>query len=160
MVAGELLVDLDVNDPTAGTASWTNKGTLGGAFAKQGNPMKGKTDGKDAIVFNGGNDVYVGPNSTGTIEGNSDRTIELWVLKPTVDNNEAAMLSWADRQGATNGRMMSFNYCKDIASSAMSHWEIWPISAGMPRGPLRRKTSGTTSSTPTTAPRRSCSLMG
>jgi hypothetical protein len=122
VVAGELLVNLDVNDATAGTASWINKGTLGGVFAKAGNPMKGMAGGKDAIVFSGGNDVYVGPKSTDTIEGTSDRTIELWVLKPAVDNNEQAMLSWSDRQGQTNGRMMSFNYCKTIASSAISHW--------------------------------------
>src|SRR5687767_12972890 len=35
-VAGQLLVDLQATDPSAGTASWQNLGTLGGSFAEVG----------------------------------------------------------------------------------------------------------------------------
>ena len=121
MVAGELLVDLDVNDATAGTGTWHNKGALGGDFKKLGNPAKGMSANKAAVLFDG-NDGYYGPLSTATIEGKSDRSIELWVVNPVVSGTEESMISWANRENQATGRMMGFNYGKNLAWSAVNHW--------------------------------------
>ena len=135
VIAGELLVDLDVDDPTAGTPTWHNKGTLGGDFKEQGKPTKGTSGDKDAVVFDG-DDAYVGPSSTSTIEGKDDRSIEVWVLNPVVSPSEESMLSWSDRENQTKGKMVSFNYGKDLNWSAMTHWDgtglSWGDASAMP----------------------------
>jgi hypothetical protein len=87
----------------------------------QGAPTKGTSGGKYAVVFDG-DDAYEGPSSTSTIEGNGDRSIELWVLNPMVSNLEESMLSWSDRNNQSKGKMMSFNYSKNLIWSAVTHW--------------------------------------
>ena len=119
VIAGELLVDLDVDDPTAGTPTWHNKGTLGGDFKEQGKPTKGTSGGRDAVVFDG-NDAYLGPDSISTIEGNSDRSIEVWVLNPTIGSEES-MVSWSDRKGYNEATMLSFNYGNNTVWGAVTH---------------------------------------
>jgi Concanavalin A-like lectin/glucanases superfamily len=121
-VAGELLVDLDVDDQTAGTAIWHNKGTLSGDFLSKGSPTKGLNGGKSSVLFNGSSDAYYGPQSKTTIEGKDSRTIELWVFNQMVSNTEETMLSWSDRKNQSTGKMMSFNYGKNLAFSAVTHW--------------------------------------
>lgn len=134
-VAGELLVDLDVNDATAGAASWSNKGTLKDVFERQGNPTKGTSGSKDAILFDG-DDAYVGPISIATIEGKDDRSIEVWVFNPQVSPTDESMLSWSDRYNQSTGRMLSFNYGKDVNWSAVTHWNgaglSWGDASAMP----------------------------
>jgi hypothetical protein len=134
-VAGDLLVDVDVYDSTAGTASWTNKGTLGGVFKAQGDPTKGMSGGHDAVVFDG-DDGYRGPNSSPTIEGNDDRSIEVWVLNPSIDDEES-VVSWSDRKGAVIATMLSFNYGDHPTWGAVTHMHApdlaWgPSSADVP----------------------------
>ena len=122
-IAGVLLVDLDVDDPTAGAASWTNKGTLGSAFKAQGDPKKGSSGGKDAVLFDGKADAYLGPDSVATIEGNDDRSIEVWVLNSMVDPAEETMVSWSNRMPYQTGTMMSFNYGRSLGWGAVTHWD-------------------------------------
>ncbi|MEO5727376.1 MAG: LamG domain-containing protein [Byssovorax sp.] len=85
--------------------------------------------------FNG-DDAYVGPPSTSTIEGKDDRSIEVWVLNPVVSPSEESMLSWSDRKDQTKGRMLSFNYGKDLNWSAVTHWDgtglSWGDASAMP----------------------------
>jgi hypothetical protein len=118
-VAGDLLVDLDVNDLTAGTGTWINKGTLNGVFTAQGVPTKAMSGGQYAVVFDG-NDAYLGPDSIFTLEGNSDRSIEVWVLNPSIGSEES-MVSWSDRKGYNEATMLSFNYGNDTDYGAVTH---------------------------------------
>ena len=120
MIAGELLVDLDVKDSTAGTATWDNKGSLGD-FNEQGNPKKEMSGGNEAVVFDG-NDTYVGPDSTPTIEGDDDRSIEVWVMNPGIISEET-MVSWSDRQGFLEATMVSFNYGSNLVYGAVTHMD-------------------------------------
>jgi Concanavalin A-like lectin/glucanases superfamily len=119
-VAGELLVALDANDPTAGSATWVNAGTLGD-FNAMGKPAVGSLGSVRAVQFDGTADAYVGPASVPSIEGAGDRSIEIWVNNPTIDSVEEAMVSWSDR-GGSNGTMMSFNYGTSSYYGAVTHW--------------------------------------
>lgn len=123
IVAGELLVDLDVNDVTAGTPSWDNKGTLNGVFTVRGSPKKELNGGRYAILFNGNGDAYLGPASVPTIEENDDRSIELWVLNSKIDPLEETMVSWSNRKPFEMGTMMSFNYGNSPGFGAVTHWD-------------------------------------
>jgi hypothetical protein len=120
VVAGELLVDLDAEHTTAGTSTWENLGTLS-AFSELGDPQKGTQLGVTAVYFDGVDDAYVGPSSVATIEGSSDRTIEVWVSNPTIDSDEETLVSWSDRGGPT-GTNLSFNYGTSAAYGAVGHW--------------------------------------
>ena len=74
--AGTLYVDLRASDPTAGSATWTNRGTLG-AFTKVGGPSLVTNvvgTGFAGVLFGGvTNDAYLGPNSVPDIDGGGDR---------------------------------------------------------------------------------------
>lgn len=121
VVAGALLVDLDAQDLNTGAALWPNKGTLSGAFMAQGQPKLVMNGSLKAIEFDGKSAAYIGPKSVSSIEGNSDRSIELWVNNPAIGQEEA-MVSWSDRDKPNNGTMMSFNYGVNTSFGAVTHW--------------------------------------
>jgi len=128
-VAGELLVWLDAEDPSAGSGSWKNSGSLGD-FSAAGSPSLMTFGSVSAVVFDGVADAYTGPDSVASIEGTGSRSIEVWVENPSVDSGEETMVSWSER-GGPNGTMMSFNYGTSTGWGAATHWSA---SSDMPWG--------------------------
>jgi hypothetical protein len=120
-IAEELVVDLDAEDASAGTATWTN--TAGSVaednFGIIGDPTSEFIDGHAAVTFDG-NDAYqmvdeAPPTLVGTPPENS-RSIEVWVYNPTI-NGEENMVAWGHR-GDPCGSSMGFNF----AGLAVTHW--------------------------------------
>jgi hypothetical protein len=119
-VAGDLLVALDAADLQGDAAMWNNHGTLGG-FIAMGKPTVTLLGTVKAVQFDGKGEAYVGPQSVPGIEGNTDRSIEIWVNNPGIDSDEETMVSWSERGGPL-GTMMSFNYGRSIYWGAVTHW--------------------------------------
>ncbi len=139
-VAGELLVDVSAADPSAGTATWVNNGTLGdfNFVTAENMPAESKamtpgTLGEHLIVteFEGVPVVdvnstsahlvaYVGPMSVPGIEGDSDRTIEAWVADDDIPKNQT-IVAWS-RRGGPDGTSMAFQYGYKTTYGAMIHW--------------------------------------
>jgi hypothetical protein len=125
-VAENLLVNLDARDPSAGSASWTNTGSLVGNFAAVGTPQV-VTRGPNsnvAVSFNeqGANtDAYRGPNAPlGIASTGATRSIEVWAFNPTIDPEET-LVSIA-RRGGPDGSNMSFNYGNNGTYGAAGQW--------------------------------------
>ncbi|UCG57155.1 MAG: LamG domain-containing protein [Phycisphaerales bacterium] len=121
VTAGELFVELDARDPSAGTATWTNAGTLDD-FTESGDPVLDVFGPKSnpGVYFDGINDYYQGSEAPPGLIGNSDRTIEAWVYNPEVPDNET-IVAWGKR-GGPDGSNMSFNYGSHAAWGAAEHW--------------------------------------
>ncbi len=87
VVAGELFVNLLAKNPSAGTATWTNQGTLGN-FARSGVPSPAALDPNVAntaipgVSFDDALAAYTGPAATADITGNDSRSIEVWAYNP------------------------------------------------------------------------------
>ena len=135
-VASTLLVDLRGTDPSASGTSWTNLGTLGSAFAKVGTPALATNvlgTGIPGVQFNGTDQAYQGPNSSSTIDGAGNRSIEVWAWNPALVSEET-MVSWGHR-GSTR-QNMAFNFGSNAAYGAAAHygddvsWGGSPPSAG------------------------------
>ena len=122
-VAGELFVDLNASDPSAGTATWVNAGTLGD-FEEVGDPTVGTVGplSSPAVTFNGADDVYTSVNvaPAGLVGTDPTRTIEAWVFNPEVASEET-VVSWGKR-GGPDGTNMSFNYGNHGNFGAVGHW--------------------------------------
>lgn len=83
-IAGELLVNVNAKQPSAGTATWDNLGILGD-FTGSGTPTTVPSvqgTGIPGVFFNGVSDYYTGPASDGDIDGNANRSFEAWVFNP------------------------------------------------------------------------------
>jgi carbonic anhydrase/acetyltransferase-like protein (isoleucine patch superfamily) len=120
-IAGRLLVDLRASDLNGGT--WMNRGTLGN-FTAVGSPVNiAKVAGTkfDGVKFSG-NESFEGPLSVPEIEGNANRTIEVWVYNPDF-NEEETVVSWGHR-GATR-RNMALNFASNggFGVGAATHWD-------------------------------------
>ena len=114
---GTVEVDLRASDLTAGNpTSWTNTGAMGGSFSAVGMPTVAQsTDGGgtgfQAVQFNGLDQAF----TTGTtlapadLTGAAPRSMEVWVLNPTIDGIEETMVAWAQR-GGPDGTNESFSY--------------------------------------------------
>ena len=130
-IAGELFVDLDADDASAATASWTNAGTLGD-FVRVGGPTITMLDGRRGVQFNatGTLDSYQSPVNApaGLIGANPTRTIEAWVYNPAIAGEET-IVSWA-RRGGPAGTNMSFNYGTNVNFGAIGHWDAPDIGWG------------------------------
>ena len=126
-VAETLLVSLDARDASAGTAAWTNTGTLGGTFTEVGNPLlvtRGPIA-NPAVSFNEGvtQDAYRGANAPIGLTGAGvagTRSIEVWVFNPAVAGEET-LVSLA-RRGGGDGTNVSFNYGSNAAFGAVGQW--------------------------------------
>ncbi len=133
-IAGQLLVSLDARDPSAGTASWVNTGTLPGNFTEVGNPQVVSLgpNFNPAVNFNptGNADAYTGPIAPATITGAGARTIETWVFNPTVDGEES--LVTYGRRGGPDGTNYATSYGNNTAFGAVGAWGGGP---DMPFGP-------------------------
>src|SRR2546421_11268076 len=97
--AGTLYVHLQASHASAGTATWTNQGTLGN-FAKVGGPSLVANvagTGLSGVLFGGiTNDAYLGPNSVADIDGGGDRSVEVWAYNPSIGDVESTV-SWGHR---------------------------------------------------------------
>jgi len=114
-------VEVDVIAAASGSsASVTaipNFGNQGGIFATGGtDPVTagavedGNSASFDAYTFDGTNYATSSFNSPTDLNGNSSRSIEVWVDNPNIDVNEETMVSWAHRGGNPNGSNESFSY--------------------------------------------------
>jgi len=118
-IAGNLLVELSATHATAGTASWTNTGTLGGSFTEVGDAVPVNISGVSYISL-GSNVAYRGPTAPPDITGSSDRTIEVWMRNPTIAT-EDTLVSWGHR-GGPNGTNLAFNNGSNTTFGAVGHW--------------------------------------
>src|SRR5438128_988289 len=85
--SGEVLVNLDARNASAGTETWLNQGTLG-PFARIGEPKVVTLGGVKAVLFDGKRDAYRGPVSIPALEGSAPRTIAVWAWNPRIDAPE------------------------------------------------------------------------
>ena len=120
IAGGPLLVDLDASDGSAGTARWTNDGTLGN-FTEIGNVTTSTLgpNSNTAINISGGN-AYTGPASPASITGAGARSIEVWAFNPGVAAEES-LVSWG-RRGGPDGTNMAFNHGNHADFGAVGHW--------------------------------------
>jgi len=123
-LASEGTVEVDVRAidlPAGAVNSWTNEGSAGGTFTPftTAAPTAGpSTDSNgltyEAVNFNGSTALTSSFNAPADLTGNSARSIEVWVLNPTIDNGEETMVSWAHR-GGPDGTNESFSYGSNYA---------------------------------------------
>ncbi|MBI4602769.1 MAG: laminin G domain-containing protein [Planctomycetes bacterium] len=123
-IAGDLLVDLDARDPSAGTDAWSNGGGVLSEFVKVGNPVVVSRLGVKGVSFNEGRsgDSYesLDPAPEGIVGTDPTRSIEVWVYNEAIPSEET-ILSWGKR-GGPNGSNMSFNYGSHQLYGAVGHW--------------------------------------
>jgi hypothetical protein len=119
--AGELVVELDARDPSAGTATWVNKGSLGD-FTRIGAPKLASAGGQPAVEFNGTNDAYRSERPMpATVTGAHARSIEVWVFNPSLNSTEECMVAWGHR--GTSLANLAFNYGSGGEFSAVTHYD-------------------------------------
>ena len=120
-VAGELVVNLDARDPSAGGPVWTNQGAMGN-FTRIGAPELAAAGGQPAVQFNGKSDAYRSEQPTpATITGAHARSIEVWVYNPSLDSTEESMVAWGHRGTTLNN--LAFNYGSGGDFSAVTHYD-------------------------------------
>ena len=120
----DLVVDLDARTQADGTiAQWTNQGSLGGTFAASGSPSVETVSGVKGVTYNGSS-WHVGPRSTPEMDGDSDRSIQVWLYNPAIASEET-VVSWGHR-GGPDGSNMSFNHGTHNAFGAVGHWGNGP----------------------------------
>jgi hypothetical protein len=121
VIAGTLYVDLRAADASAGSPEWVNRGVLG-PFTEVGDPMLepnvGGT-GQAGVQFNGASDAYTGPATAPDLEGNSDRSIEVWAYNPQISDEETLV---AMGHRGTTRRNMSFNYGSNSSYGSVGQW--------------------------------------
>ena len=119
VLASEGTVEVDaraIDLPAGAVNSWTNEGASGGAFTPFATAAPTVGDFTDsngvtyqAVNFNGSTALTSSFNAPADLTGNSARSIEVWVLNPTIDTIEETMVSWAHR-GGPDGTNESFSY--------------------------------------------------
>jgi VCBS repeat-containing protein len=141
-VAGDLLVNLMATDPTAATAIWDNRGTLGD-FTRIGNPTVTTLAGVTAVNLNsdhptgGWDDAFRGPTAPASITGNATRSIELWAYNPNdgLQQAEETAVAWG-RRGGPEGSNLTFGYGNNVTWGAVGHWGApdmpWYAAGGSP----------------------------
>jgi hypothetical protein len=122
VVGGSLLVDLDAT-AWSGSGPMANSGTLGGSFAPDGNPTKVQAAGVTGTWLDGA-DAFVGPASNGSIDGASDRTVEVWAYQGAV-NGEETLVAWGKRGGG-EGTNNSVNWGSNPTFGAFGGWGAGP----------------------------------
>jgi len=120
-VAGTLYVDVDASTFNTGDAIWANAGTYDD-FSSVGTPARISIEQTPAVYFDGVADVFVGTEFApeGLVGLNPTRSMEAWVLNPTISGEET-IVSWG-RRGGPDGTNMAFNYGNDGKFGAVGHW--------------------------------------
>ena len=125
IAAGEIFVDLDAGDPSAGEGIWVNAGSAGDFI------LNGVVD---AIVLgpedspavmlnpNGLQGIYQAEQNApaGLVGIDPTRSIEVWAYNEFVDAEET-MVAWG-RRGGPDGSEMSFNFGNHGNFGAVTHW--------------------------------------
>ena len=137
--AGELLVDVSAADPSAGTETWVNNGTLGDfsfmtldalavhpdtkAMTPGAPPAVEEFEGVPVVNVMSSSDnlvAYTGPISVPGIEGDSDRSIEAWVADINDIPSSQAIIAWGSRSG--DGQSCCFSYGTRNTFGALIHY--------------------------------------
>ena len=116
--AGTLFVDLRAENVSS--SAWTNFGTLGN-FTPIGTPIYVTNvagTGIPGVQFIGAS-AYEGPLSVTNIDGNSDRSIEVWAFNPSIGDEES-LVSMGHR-GVTR-RNLTFNYGNNANWGGAAHF--------------------------------------
>ena len=130
----DLLVDLSPGNLSLDGSTWSNSGTVGGAFSSTGLPWlvtdSGVTfDGNivPGVVFNGGTgadaEYFTSDfNAPVSVEGNGIRTVEVWILNPALDDlPEETVVAWGNRGNPARSNL-SFNYHSSAEFGAVATW--------------------------------------
>lgn len=125
------LVVLDARDPSAGTGTWANRGTLG-PFRRVGTPYVRPILGVPAVTFDGVYDAYQGPVSVPVLEGAAPRTVEVWAYNPNVESDEETLVTWGKR-GGPERTLMAFGWGGHPDWGAATHWAAELSWNGTPR---------------------------
>jgi len=125
------LVVLDARDPSAGTETWANRGTLG-PFRRVGTPHVRPILGIPAVTFDGVYDAYQGPVSVPALEGAAPRTIEVLAYNPNVESDEETLVTWGKR-GGPERTLMAFGWGAHPEWGAATHWAAELSWNGTPR---------------------------
>jgi len=117
-----VLVRLDATGLPAGPlASWTNTGSLGGAFTAEIDvPQVAAVAGINGVTFDGANDWYVGPVAPASVTGNGSRTVLAWVFNPALATEET-VAAWG-RRGGGNGTLASYIHGNHAIWGAVGQW--------------------------------------
>jgi hypothetical protein len=122
-------VQLDARDSTAGTATWTNQGSVG-PFQAVGKPDLETILGQPGVHFDGATSAYQGPVSPSSLDAASPRTIEVWAYNPAFQSQEEVMVAWGLRGFLAEN--ISFNWGTSPQFGAVTHygddmgWKILP----------------------------------
>ncbi len=124
LTSGEVFVNVDAADPTAGGDFWANAGTLEDLVRVE-DPVLLEHNGAAALAFNcdaGLPDAYQTQEDApaGLVGEDPTRSIEVWVFNPAVAAEET-LLAWG-RRGGPDGSNMSFNYGTNGLFGAVGHW--------------------------------------
>jgi hypothetical protein len=119
-----LFVDLNAANYNTGDPTWTNAGTGYTDFDVVGSPRRISVETTPGILFNGTTDAFVGMDLApdGLVGLNPTRSIEAWVLNPSIASEET-IVSWGKRGGPDpGGNNMAFNYGNNGRYGAVGHW--------------------------------------
>ncbi len=117
-----MLVQLDATTLPAGPlATWTNTGTMGGAFNKEvDTPNVTTISGVNGVTFDGTSDWYVGPTAPASVTGNGSRSAFAWIFNPTIATEET-IVAWG-RRGGGNGTDSAFTHGTHNIWGALGFW--------------------------------------
>lgn len=118
----ELLVQLDATTlPVGPLASWTNTGTLGGAFTKEiDTPNVTTIAGINGVTFDGTNDWFLGPVAPASVTGNGNRSAYAWIYNPAIGVEET-IVAWG-RRGGGNATDAAFIHGSHAIWGALGQW--------------------------------------
>jgi hypothetical protein len=124
-----VLVELDATSlPVGPVSSWPNGGTLGEAFTSAGSvvPQVVLTNGVKGIELSsalgtGTNGThFLGPIATNSVAVGNSRSVEAWVLNPTIQNEET-IVAWG-RRGGGEGSNASYIHGSSGIFGAVGQW--------------------------------------
>lgn len=119
--APRIHLDAEVLQLGASIASWTNLGTLGGAFrAAEIQPRVSLASGRKAVRFSGREILTASFPAPRSLAGNSSFTVAAWVHNPEIADSEC-LISWAGR-GGPDATTAQFGYGSQREFGAVGHW--------------------------------------
>lgn len=118
-VAGNLLVDLRADVPSAGTEIWVNGGSEGDfTLLVDSDPVNTVVGGVPYVSLDV-DDQYIGPEAPSQVTGAGTRSVEVWVRNADVGNEEI-MVAWGKR--GTSGGNYAFSYGSNAGWGALGGW--------------------------------------
>jgi hypothetical protein len=126
------LIHLNATEKELGPLDvWPNHGVLPGDFVSAAAVAEVRAvQGTPGVTLNGTSNFYTGPSTPGFLTGNSNRSVEAWIMNP-VAADEETIFSWGSRGGPA-GSNASFNHGLNAAFGAVGHWGAPDIGWGDP----------------------------